>query len=267
MATLDERAIAQLGEAKKPRVLFVDLENTPLLGWSWDGYETTILEIEQDPRLLCFSYQWQGEKKIHNVSLRDFKYRGNRFKIDDWYVVEKLWHLFDEADIIVAQNGDRFDIRVANARFLQHGLPPPNEYKTVDTLKIARRYFKLTFNSLDHLCRFLKLERKADPGSKGTWFRCMDGDTKAWEHMIYYNNKDVECLVNVYDKMKGWHVAHPNLSILTRNHVCPTCQSRNVIKDGYRFANSGRYQKFCCRDCGRRFAGTELIPMVKVQVK
>lgn len=262
---MDERAIAQLGDGKKPRVLFVDLENTPLLGWAWDGYETTILEIEQDPRLLCFSYKWQGENKIHNVALRDFKYKGNRFHIDDWPVVEKLWHLFNEADMIVAQNGDRFDIRVANARFLQHSLQPPEEYKTVDTLKVARKYFKLAFNSLDHLCRFLGIERKADPGSKKTWFMCMDGDKKSWDTMVYYNNKDVECLINVYDRMKGWHKSHPNLSMITRNnHECPTCLSKNLKRDGFRLNRTGKYQRWVCYDCGASsYTKLELINKVE----
>jgi DNA-directed RNA polymerase subunit RPC12/RpoP len=267
VSKLDETILAQLGEGRKPRILFIDLENTPVLGWAWDGYETTILEIEQDPRILCFSYKWQDEKKIHNVSLRDFPYKPNRHKINDWYVVEKLWALFDEADIIIAQNGDKFDIRVANARFLQHGLPPPADYKTVDTLKIAKRYFKLTFNSLDHLCRFLKLERKADPGSKKTWFDCMDGKKAAWDHMTYYCNRDVGCLVNVYDCMKGWAKNHPNLSLYTRNTACPVCQSKEQKKDGYSFQKTGRYQRYACMECGHRYASTELLSMAKVMVK
>lgn len=264
---MNEQELARLGEAKKPRVLFVDLENTPLLGWAWDGHETTILDIEQDPRLLCFSYKWQGDKKIHNVSLWDFNYKGNRFNINDWHVTEKLWHLFNEADLIIAQNGDRFDIRVANARFLQHGLQPPAEYKTVDTLKVARKYFKLVFNNLDHICRFTGVERKADPGSKKTWFDCMNGDEKAWKKMIYYNNKDVECLENVYDKMKGWHTTHPNLSLWTRNSGCPVCQSTDCKKDGYKFISTGRYQKYACRNCGKRYASSELISMARVPIK
>lgn len=255
---MNEQDVANLSEGKKPRILFVDLETSPILGWAWQGYETTLLEIEQDSRILCFSYKWQDEKRIRNVSLRDFPYKANRFKIDDWPVVEKLWALFNEADVIIAQNGDRFDIRVANARFLEHGLTPPEDYKTVDTLKIARKYFKLTFNSLDHLCRFLRLERKADPGSKQTWFDCMNGVESAWRRMTFYNNKDVECLVAVYDKMKGWHKTHPNLTFFTRNRACPSCLSKRFKRDGYRFDNTGKLQRYRCLDCGRLITGERI---------
>lgn len=241
---------------REPRVLFVDLENSPLLGFAWDGYETTLLDIVQDSKILCFSYKWQHEKKIRNVSLLDFPYKPNRFKIDDSKVVTELWGLFNEADIIVAQNGDRFDVRVANARFLAHELPPPSPYVTVDTLKIARRHFKLAFNSLDHLCRFLGIERKVDAGGIHTWWKCMDGELKAWKHMIYYCNADVDRLVKVYDKMKGWHKTHPNLSLFTRNDdCCPRCQGTDYILNGKRLVALGWRQEYKCNGCGGYWRG------------
>lgn len=267
MATLsiDERTIARLREGKEPRILFIDLETSPILGWAWEGYETTLLEVEQDTRILCFSYNWQNEKKIYSVALPDFKYKPNRYHIDDWPLVEKLWLLFNEADLIVAQNGDKFDIRVANARFLQHGLQPPAEYKTVDTLKIAKKYFKLTFNSLDNLCRYLKVERKVDAGSKNTWFKCMDGDKAAWKHMTYYCSQDVDRLIKVYDKMKGWHKTHPNLSLLTRSDACPVCQSHRSKKQGFWYSRTQKKQRILCLDCGRERRGAAE-PLAKVEV-
>lgn len=263
---LDEAMVASLNDSgKKPRILLVDLETSPILGWAWDGWETTLLEIEQDSRILCFSYKWLGDKKVQNVSIWQFKKKLNRFNLDDWPVVEKLWNLFNEADVIVAQNGNKFDIKVANTRFLYHGLTPPSEHKDVDTLVIARRYFKMSFNSLDHLCRFLKIPRKADPGSKKTWFDCMDGKAEAWHRMISYNNKDVVCLDGVYNRMKGWYKAHPNLTLLTRNFTCPTCTSRNLKKDGFRFNRTGKYQRWVCRDCGAwAYTKVELIAKSEV---
>lgn len=245
--------MARLSDAHKPRILFVDLETSPILGWAWDGWDTTLLEIEQDSKILCFSYRWADESKVHNVSLWQFHKKGtlwNRYTFDDWEVVEKLWHLFNEADVIVAQNGNRFDIRVANTRFLYHGLQPPKEHKDVDTLVIARKYFKMTFNNLDHLCRFLQIPRKADPGSKKTWFECMDGNKESWKRMIDYNNRDVECLANVYDKMKGWYKNHPNLTFFTRNVACSTCLSNHIKKDGIRWSRMQKYQRWQCNSCG-----------------
>lgn len=255
---ITEKDIAKQKDAiaRDVKVLFIDLENSPILGFSWDSYEATLLDVVEDSKILCFSYKWQHETKIHNVSLLDFPYKPNRFKIDDSKVVAELWGLFNEADIIIAQNGDRFDVRVANARFLAHGLPPPSPYQTIDTLKIARRYFKLAFNSLDHLCRFLKIERKVDAGGIHTWWKCMDGDPKAWKHMIYYCNADVDRLVKVYNKMKGWHKNHPNVSLYTRrDDACPRCQSTNSQLNGKRLVAGGWKQEYMCNDCGGYWRG------------
>lgn len=264
MPTLDEARIAQLtSDGVKPKILYVDLETSPILGWAWDGYETTLLDIEQDSKIISFAYQWEGEDRVKAKALTDFPYKPNRFKIDDRDLVFALYELFQKADMIVAQNGDRFDVRVANARFLYYQLPPPAEYKTVDTLKVARKYFKMPFHSLDHMCRYMGIERKVDAGGKGTWFRCMDGDAKAWRHMIYYNKKDVDCLREVYKRMRGWHKTHPNLSFLTRNNgVCPTCQSRKFKRDGYRYLRIGKQQVFECTEklCGARWKG----PIIKI---
>jgi hypothetical protein len=256
-------------KSRQPKILFVDLENTPGLGWFWPpGYETTILDIEKDPVLLCFSYKWGHQKRIHNVSLPDFQgYTQTRFNIDDREVVHKLWDLFNEADVIIAQNGDNFDCKVANTRFLKYGLNPPAEYKTVDTLKVARSYFKFSFNSLDHLCRFLGIERKVDAGGKGTWFRCMDGSEKDWKHIIYYNNADVDRLMKVYERMRGWIKNHPVMNLYTRklNH-CPVCMSNEIAKNGTKLLKTGWKQKWSCKNCGKPFATKLIREEVKIDI-
>ena len=79
--------------------------------------------------MLCFSYKWLGHHKIHTHSLRDYP----RYKkdLEDGYscLIKDLHKLFDEADILIAHNGDRFDIRKSNARFIKNGLPRPPHIK------------------------------------------------------------------------------------------------------------------------------------------
>lgn len=252
---MNERELAvqkDVYRSREPKILLVDLETTPILGWSWDGWDTTLLDVEQDTKILCFAYKWLGQKQVRTYAIWDAEdYKPNRFNIDDSEVVLELWKLFNEADIIVAQNGDKFDIRTANARFLFYRLAPPADYKSVDTLKIARKYFKMPFHSLDHMLRYLKMERKVDPGSKKTWFDCMNGVEPAQKHMLYYNRADVDRLEMIYKAMRGWHKTHPILNLYTRklNH-CPVCQSKNMIKNGPRPTKGGIRQKWACKECG-----------------
>jgi len=63
---------------------------------------------------------------------------------DDERIVNSLWKLFDEADIIIAHNGGNFDIPNMNTRFIVNKLPPPSAYQMIDTLKVARKGFGFT---------------------------------------------------------------------------------------------------------------------------
>jgi len=81
-----------------------------------------------------------GDKRIQTRILPDYKL----FKSEpqnDKYLIKELWDVFDQADIIIAHHGDGFDIKKSNARFVFHNLQPPSPYKSIDTLKIARKYF------------------------------------------------------------------------------------------------------------------------------
>src|SRR3546814_6332122 len=52
---------------------------------------------------------------------------------DDVDITAKLIALLDEADVVIGQNSDRFDLPTINGRALVAGLKPPSPYKTVDT--------------------------------------------------------------------------------------------------------------------------------------
>src|SRR5690606_21341820 len=101
-------------------------------------------------------------------------------KTDDTNLIRDLWKLFDEADILIAHNGDAFDKKKANTRFWAAGLKPPSDYKTIDTLKAARRVFKLDSNRLDAIGEFLRIGGKLPTTGWATWRACIDGDPKAW---------------------------------------------------------------------------------------
>lgn len=259
--SISEKALAKqkdIVKGQEPKILYWDLETSPILGWTWTGYNVDrILGIEQHTKILAVGHRWEGESKTHVKGLDDFKgYKPDRFNIDDEQIIAYIWGLLDDADVIIAQNGDKFDSRMANARFLHYGLKPPSPYIQIDTLKIAKKYFKLPFYSLDELLKYVGLKGKVSTGGMQLWFDCMDGDPKAWKKMKKYCKNDVELLPQIYDLMKGWHKTHPNLSFFTRiDKECPTCLSDNIIKRGKRWVRTGYRQEYSCKDCGSWFRG------------
>jgi len=231
------------------KILYYDIETAPNMSYVWGQYEQNVIEHEREWYMLCVSYRWEGEKSTKVTSLVDFPAEYKKDPENDYHVVKKLWELLDEADIVVAHNGDRFDMRKANARFVAHGLGPISPVKQIDTLKVAKRYFMFNSNKLDHLGQHLGLGRKVATGGFETWAGCMRGDMKFWKLMVKYAKQDVDLLRNVYMKLRPWMTNHPNLNVYDGGSNCPTCGSSNLQRRGQRYTQVATYQQWYCNDC------------------
>jgi DNA polymerase elongation subunit (family B) len=234
----------------KPKILLFDIETAPSLGWYFDLWkEGNIVGTKAEWYMLCFAAKWL-DGKMMTYALPDYKgYKPG--SEDDKQLVKELWRLFDEADILVAHNGDYFDIRKANARFSYYNLPPPSPYKTVDTLKVARKYFNFTSNKLDALGKHLGYGSKLVHTGFHLWKECMNGDKKAWKHMIEYNKRDVILLEKIYLHFRPWISGHPNVSVLMGITGCPACGSKNLMKMGTDLTQTGKVQQYRCKECGK----------------
>lgn len=244
----------QIKRGFQPRIALFDIETAPIKGFTWEMFDTNVMHVEEPTYLLCYAWKWLDESKVHTKALCDYPgYEQN--KTSDKALAADLWKVMDDADIIVGHNGDAFDIKKANARFIVHGLKPPSTYKTVDTLKIARRNFKFDSNKLDNIGRYLQVGRKMPHTGKDLWLGCMSGDRKSWATMKKYNAQDVRLLERVYLKLRGWAANHPNLNAYTEADGCPTCQSANIQRRGVQVSKTRKSQRFQCLDCGTWFSG------------
>ena len=229
--------------SKKAKILLFDIETSPNLAYVWGRYEQNVLDYEKEWEIICFAWKWLGEKKIYDISMRG--------KRDDRTVVQKLWKLFDQADIVIAHNGDKFDQKKARARFLYHGMTPPSSHQSIDTVKVSRRYFNFNSNKLDELGRHLGLGRKVHTGGFQLWLGCMQNDSKAWKKMIKYNRKDVSLLEKVYLKLRPWMDIHPNRAVIEeRPDACPKCGGKRLQSRGIQKTRTQAYRQFQCQSCG-----------------
>lgn len=236
---------------KKPRVLIYDIETTPNLAYVWGKWQQDVIKYENEWSILCFAYKWLGEKKTHVVALPDFKgYKSD--KSNDFYVTAFLWKLFDEADVLIAHNGNSFDQKKSQARMLHHGFTPPSPYRQIDTKLVAKRYFNMNSNKLEDIGNYLGVGHKAETGGFDTWLGCMNGDKKSWERMKKYNKQDVVLLEKIYLKLLPWIENHPAMNILSdRLESCPKCGKGPLQRRGTRKVNKTTInQRYQCQSCG-----------------
>jgi len=234
-----------------PKVLLFDIETAPILASVWGLWDQNVglNQIQRDWFVLSFSAKWLDSKKIIYADQRDAKDIEN-----DKELLKKIWALLDEADIVVGQNSNKFDIKKLNARFILNGLKPPSSYKKIDTLVLAKRHFAFTSNKLeylsDKLCtKFKKLKHANFPGFE-LWKQCLAGNKAAWNEMKRYNERDVLALEELYLKLAPWDTSI-NFDLYNSDTVptC-TCGSKQFTKNGYHYTATGKFQRFKCIKCG-----------------
>lgn len=226
------------------KLLYLDIETSPLEVRTWSAYEANALEIMEDFIILGAAYAW-NDGKVKATYPNEF---GPPSEESELAVLDKLWYLLDEANVVVAHNGDKFDLRKINARLVRAGFGPPSPYLTIDTLKSARRYFGFTSNRLDYLGKFLGLGGKLHHAGLGLWLACVEGDPSAWRKMKKYNRRDVELLRDVYKVLRPWIQNHPNMG---NGGACSKCGSTDLMKRGVKTMKSGlQRQQLQCNVCG-----------------
>jgi len=236
-----------MSEVTAPRILILDIETFPNIGYVWGKYDQNVIRYTQQSAICTFVAKWLGEKKIISKALPDYEgYTAGSY--DDKALVTDLWKLFDEADVIIAHNGNSFDIKVSTGRFILHGMMPPSPFKSVDTKLMVKEAARYNSNSLDDLCGLLGLGKKIHTDFD-LWEGCIKGDMKFWNKMVAYNKMDVLLLEKLYLRLLPFAKTHPNLTFWTRGE-CPKCGGHDIQYRGVQRCITRQYQRFQCNTCG-----------------
>lgn len=239
----------------RPNVLILDIETAPLVAYLWSMWQhgTSLPAIENQTYVLSWAAKWLDEDEVMVDALcYDDDYVAGYE--DDRRMIEGIWKLIDIADIVVAHNGDKFDIKRLNTRFVLNGLPRPTPYKSVDTLKIVKRNFAFDSNKLENLLQQFFGYGKDDAGGMETWIGCLKGDKDAWDTMVRYNKSDVTKLEELYLKIRNWDHLHPSVATnapLRSVPVCTACGSTDVGPTGTTYKTGvSVFPVHRCNDCG-----------------
>lgn len=248
------------------KIILFDIETSPLLGYAFGLYEQNILHVERDSFMMSFAYKELGVDGVVCKSLRDYPLY-KRDKYNDKALVKELHEVLESADILIAHNGDSFDIKVANSRFIMNGLSPVSDKISIDTLKEARKKFRFASNKLTDLAQYAGIGQKLETG-KGLWIDCIHGKKEAWEKMEEYNIQDVKLLEGIYLWLRPWMKKHPNMNVIAGTATkCPKCLSNRLMKYGRRYKDGGIFQRYKCNDCGAPATGSVNLIQQKPLVK
>jgi len=244
-----EKALERHSE-KLPNVLVLDIETSPLLAYVWQhsvwNARISNDHVVSDWYMLTWSAKWLFDDTMISERLT----KKEVLSEDDSRITRKIWKLLDEADIVIAHNGKKFDIPNLQTRFLVHKLTPPKPYRQIDTLLIARKEFGFTHNNLNAISKALGLGQKIDTDLQ-LWKDCIMGKTEALKKMETYNRQDVLLLEEVYLMLLPWIKSHPNIGLYLDSDVsvCASCGSSEMEEHGLYITNASKFQAYKCKTC------------------
>lgn len=242
-----------------PKILIFDIETSPIISYTWGIWEQNVAlnQIKEDWNVLSYSAKWLNApaKEIFYEDLRNEKDVTN-----DKPILQGIWDLLDEADIVITQNGKAFDVKKLNARFVLNGFQPPSSYKHIDTKILAKKNFAFTSNKLEYmtekLCKkYKKQSHKKYPGF-ALWKACLAGDKEAWKEMEKYNKYDVLSLEELYNVLSAWDTTNFDIYYDDTDHRC-TCGHTKFRNKGFKYLSSGKYRRYKCLKCGKETRGKE----------
>lgn len=243
-------------------VWILDIETSPLVALVWQlGQQFVSKEqVVLDWHIMSFT-----AKRLHAAE-KDVVYMETRTG-DDGPLLKKLWEIFDSADVVITQNGKKFDEPKIRARMmLSGGFKPYKPFRHHDTY--AQNTDKeFTSHSLDYLSskfckKYKKLKHKLFSGLS-LWKECLgikitfNPNPKAWKEMRIYNTHDVLSDEELYLNTRGWskNTAPP---IYFTEGLCPYCGSKIIENRGPDRTLTGRYQRKHCKSCGKWWKGAKL---------
>lgn len=224
------------------KILLYDIETAPNLAYVWGKWQQNVIAFKKEREMLSFAWSWLGEDEVHCMTKEGLD--------SDEALITRLACLIEEADMIVAHNGDEFDRKILKARMLYWGMNPLKINCSVDTKKVAKAYFGFNGNDLNGICKYLKIGKKVKTPGFDLWLGCLKDDRKSWATMAKYNRHDVSLLKRLYKKLLPWIENHPKDPAI-KGGSCPNCKSSHLQKRGLRITAKTAYQQYQCIDCGK----------------
>lgn len=235
---------------KEPKVLIYDIETARVearLWWAGKQYVNGN-QVTSDPSIITIAWKWLGEDTVQYL-------KWDKNKSDKNLVIEFLKE-YNQADMVIGYNNDRFDNKWINTRALKYGLEVNTFVKSFDIMKQSKRLFRLPSYSMNYLAKFLGVQTKLQHSGLAMWDAIQYGKKKeakkAMKLMIEYNVQDIIVTEQVYLRVRSYMKSPIHLGTLLgkSKSSCPVCGGNDIkhIKTSTTAAGSIQHVMKCKAD-------------------
>jgi len=240
------------------KVLSVDIETRPNLVYTWGLYDQNIgiNQIVEPVEMLCWAAKWLGEGKTFFRSV---------FADGKQEMIQGIWDLLDEADVVMGYNSASFDVKHLYREFVLAGFDPPAPFRQIDLYSAVKKKFNFPSKKLEYVCQVLGLGEKSQHEGFDLWKRCMAKEASAWQVMKYYNINDVLLVERLYERILPWIASIPSRASFYGEHVCPACGSADLADQGHAYTQQSKFKRYKCRQCGKWSRDTHRVEGVTIR--
>lgn len=224
----------------KPRILVIDIETSPGLGYFWRIFDENIgiEQIVEPSRIICAAFKWHGEAGITFYS--------------EWTdgtkaMLHGIHQALGEADAVVTFNGDKFDLPRLNGEFIGQGLDPLPPLTSIDLRKTTKK-LGLMSGKLDYVVQYYKIGKKIEHEGFPLWRKVLARDEAACKRMERYNKFDTFLTARLYNFLRPYMDNHPYIQ---PSGMCSACGSDDLIHRGYRYTKTMQTERLQCKVCGK----------------
>lgn len=235
---------------------YIDIETSPMLLWGYGLFNQnfSIEQIEESGQITSICILKEGDKEVYSKGWDFSDGKG----CDKDLLIESSNKLKD-ADIIIAQNGDSFDIKWLQWRLNGHSLESLKNLLTLDTLKMSKKVFRPPSHKLDFRSKEYGFGGKIDQTFKDI-IAVAKGDKKKQELRIRYNVKDVVDMRKIFwRELDYYDLPAKVLNVLNRfvKETRPFCM-KCAVRRQRRFEVSRKKIKHTfkhvCNNCGHMWS-------------
>jgi len=222
-----------------PRILTLDVENSPHLAYTYDlwGADIPPDRILEPARLLCWAGKWHEQKTVQFYS---------EYHDGVEAMLDELWSALNDADIVVTYNGLRHDIPIILRTLVDNGYPPVSPWQDVDLYQVVKRRFKFASNRLGYVTEAMGLPTKLETGVAQLWRKVLEDDDKAWTKFRAYNKQDVVVTEKLFDSLRPW-IKAAHLGLWSGDMAaCPSCGSTDLEPAGLAYTKTAKYARLVC---------------------
>ncbi len=210
------------------KILIYDIETgrVPAMVW-WTGKQyVSYNQLREEPRIITIAYKWLGDFTVNYLT-----WDKNH---SDKKMLKAFLKEYNNADMVIGQNNNRFDNRWINARAMKYGFDVNVYVKSFDIMKETKRLFRLPSYSMKYITEFLGVETKQEHEGIKMWDKIQNGTPKEQKKylkkMVDYNVQDIIATEDMYLSLRKYmgHKIHLGVLKGEEKFSCPNCGGLNV---------------------------------------